>query len=693
MAVLPRCIKILTNLFKSVPDDIYSDDQMFTIISSSLQRIHNTITKIAKSPQANERNFIFGNKIKDFIGKDYDQSEKSIIDRVSKLFSYTRELKFSDEIDNEISGKVCSFFIKCFLEIEDKYDCKNESESLIKNHKCQTIFDELMAGLKDRNDYSVILCYLFCQILFAHFYRKAYNEELTIQYPDRLLFNQELDRYQFSLPYEDQVTCSYFVYRYIYLPEERERQYTDRNKYDCGYHSSQPIKCSFRELNNIIDSSSNADGVTKLNTSYDNFVKKLRDLNVIKNCDNKSKNYGLLKLYMLFKKIKNRRDVVRSIKSNDKYGFDFFKMLNLIDIENFVFDDLPYKTTNGKHCIIVQSEIKKDIELCDLARMTGCYSDSMLYLREALNILEKIINTLYEISIYNSKPTLCDMALFFRKSLFSALTVKYKKNKEKMDDAIFSDDVMQNFLSLIYFQAIEASLKMMVSIFQYARNNIEVIFPNITRGIFADINKFVELVLNENQVLYAEISNKYNKISEVIGHFWPEYFPKEDERNKFGEYFKIIKKIHDEIKTPSYSHDECTFRFMISAILVCLMAENGVFKPIPQQYYYHSGQRVKSNSLYDLLKSNYYSTFKIAMISTLFESVNCVLSCELDKKLYCLFFQQIYYNYILNDFIHIQKDKPKEGLGRLYNVTKELLGFIKYMYSRFPYLYKKFEAQ
>lgn len=128
-----------------------------------------------------------------------------------------------------------------------------------------------------------------------------------------------------------------------YCGEERERQYTDRNKYDCGYHSSQQIKCSFRELNKIIDSSSNADGVTKLNTSYDNFVKKLLDLNVIKNCDNKSKNYGLLKLYMLFKKIKNRRDVVRSIKSNDKYGFDFFKMLNSIDIENFVFDDLPYR--------------------------------------------------------------------------------------------------------------------------------------------------------------------------------------------------------------------------------------------------------------------------------------------------------------------------------------------------------------
>lgn len=664
MAVLPRCIKILTNLFKSVPDDIYSDDQNHIIIYSSLQRIYNTVSKIAKSSQTNERNFIFGNKINDFIGKEYDQSHKSIIERLSQLFSCTRELKFNDDIDNEISGKVCSFFIENFLKLEDKFDCKNYSESLIKKQESETSFNNLMAELKDRNDYLVILCYLFCQILFAHFYRKAYNEELTIQYPDRLLFNQELDRYQFSLPYEDQVTCSYFVYRYIYLPEERERQYADRNKYDCGYHSSQPIKCSFRELNNIIDSSSHADGVTKLNTSYDNFVKKLLDLNVIKNCDNKSKNYGLLKLYMLFKKIKNRRDVVRSIKSNDKYGFDFFKMLNLIDIENFVFDDLPYKTTNGKHCIIVQSEIKKEIELSDLARITSYYTYSMSCLVETLKLIGEIIDSLNKISI--SKQTLVEMLNIFTSELNQDVTTYVKDNKEKMDKAIFTEDVMQNLLSLIYFQAIEASLKMMISVFQYVRNNIEVMVPNSTRGIFADKNKYAFLVP------YANIYMNYDKISKVIGQFWPEFFPKENVRKKFGEYFEIIKKIHDEIKTQSYSHDECTFRFMVSSILVCSMAENGVFEPIPQQCYYHSGQRVKSISLYDLLKSNRYSTFKITMISTIFETVNSGLSGVFDKELYSLYYQQYYYNRILNDFIRIQKDKPKKGLERLYIVTENL---------------------
>ena len=119
------------------------------------------------------------------------------------------------------------------------------------------------------------------------------------------------------------------------------------------------------------------------------------------------------------------------------------------------------------------------------------------------------------------------------------------------------------------------------------------------------------------------------------------------------------------------------------------MAKNGVFEPIPQQCYYHSGQRVKSISLYDLLKSNRYSTFKITMISTIFETVNSGLSGVFDKELYSLYYQQCYNNCILNNFIPIQKDKPKEGLVRLYNITKELLEFINYWRSKIPYLFLK----
>ena len=677
MAVLPRCIIILTNLFKSVPDDIYSDDQNHIIIYSSLQRIYNTVSKIAKASQTNERNFIFGNKINDFIGKEYDQSYQSIIERLSQLFSCTRELKFNDDIDNEISGKVCSFFIENFLKLEDKFDCKNYSESLIKNHESETSFNNLMAELKDRNDYLVILCYLFCQILFAHFYRKAYNEELTIQYPDRLLFNQELDRYQFSLPYEDQVTCSYFVYRYIYLPEERERQYADRNKYDCGYHSSQPIKCSFRELNNIIDSSSHADGVTKLNTSYDNFVKKLLDLNVIKNCDNKSKNYGLLKLYMLFKKIKNRRDVVRSIKSNDKYGFDFFKMLNLIDIENFVFDDLPYKTTNGKHCIIVQSEIKKDIEFCDLVYITSRYTMSMTTLFNTLNSFDKIFERFFKNPLKENEDELRKNINEFRVPFRSMIDYYRRDNMVKIRKAIFSEDVIQHFLSLIYIQSIEAGLKTMISIYHYVIKNNEIISPQNNYGIFAD-DQTCGL-----PVSLFNISQFYDEICEVMKYYWPDLLPTEEEREKkFGEYFKIIKDFCSEVKTPSYSHEKCTARFLIATILVCLKADKGYFEPIPEQSFYHSGQRAKSISLYDLLKSNHYSTFKIAMISILFEAVNKGLSGNFDAMVHSCAYGKYYYEYILNHFIQIQKENPKEGLVRLYDVTNDLLGFADFWYSQ-----------
>ena len=60
------------------------------------------------------------------------------------------------------------------------------------------------------------------------------------------------------------------------------------------------------------------------------------------------------------------------------------------------------------------------------------------------------------------------------------------------------------------------------------------------------------------------------------------------------------------------------------------------------------------------------------MISTIFETVNSGLSGVLDKALYSLYYQQYYYNRILNDFIRIQKDKPKEGLERLYIVTENL---------------------
>ena len=85
---------------------------------------------------------------------------------------------------------------------------------------------------------------------------------------------------------------------------------------------------------------------------------------------------------------------------------------------------------------------------------------------------------------------------------------------------------------------------------------------------------------------------------------------------------------------------------------------------------------------YDLLKSNYYSTFKIAMISTLFEAVNKGLSGNFDAMVHSADYGKYYYEYILNHFIQIQKENPKDGLVRLYDVTNDLLGFADFWYSQ-----------
>lgn len=394
MAVLPRCIKILINLFKSIPDDVYDEDQIQTGISSSLYQINFAISKTARLPRINERNFIFGNNIEYYINENNKQSEQAQTERLWNLFNNTRELQFIDKIDNEISKKVCSYFITYFSLKEGIKKYTDYSD--ITHQFTEKSFGHIIPEFKDRKDYPVILCYLFCQILFAHSYRKVYNEELSIKYPSRLLFNNELDKYQFSLPYEDQVTCSYFVYRYIYLPEERERQYTERNKYDCGFHSSEPKKYSFAEVNKTLANITNQENVSKKTTSFSRFAQKMNNLNIIKECKNKSKNYGLLKLYMLFKKIKNRRDVVRSKKSGDNYGFDILKMLKNIELENYTFDKLPYHTANGYHCTILVSEIKKDIELCDLVTLTSYYVMSNSYLYQIDKLYKSFFNCFYE---------------------------------------------------------------------------------------------------------------------------------------------------------------------------------------------------------------------------------------------------------------------------------------------------------
>ena len=349
MPILSRLIDILMKLYNDIPDDLYDEEQVRKNVFSSLRSIFMLFKKIA-SDKKPKHNFIFRSNADTFTRPKDSLKEDAMLLMFKSFLDLTKKLSFEDELDNDIAQNVCDYLLE-YLKTEDS--CFVEK---IRIDPFAQKADELIW----RIDCPAIVCCLFCQFLFAHSYRKMYGENLSVKYPDRLLFNSELDKYQFSLPYEDQVTCSYFVYRYIYLPEERERQYSDtRNKYDCGYKSSKPMKYKFTEVNKIIAAMNDSDTPGDNTTSYNNFVGKITKLNLLKSKKGKSKNYSLLKLYLLVRKIKHRRDVVRSAISNDTYGFDIFKMLNTLDIENFIFDGLPYQTVNGFHSTLLLSEIKK----------------------------------------------------------------------------------------------------------------------------------------------------------------------------------------------------------------------------------------------------------------------------------------------------------------------------------------------
>lgn len=239
-------------------------------------------------------------------------------------------------------------------------------------------------------------------------------------------------------------------------------------------------------------------------------------------------------------------------------------------------------------------------------------------------------------------------------------------------NSTFSEDVMQQALSLIYLQSIEACLKTTISVYQYIKNNCEVIAPDKTYGVLFD--EAFKL-----PVSHTTFTDRYSEICQVIQLYWPELLPKEEDRErKFKEYFKIIKGLFYETKTSSYSRIYCTFRFLISTILVCLMAEKGYFKPIPPQSYYHSGNNSKSMTLYHLLKTKHYSAFKISLISTLFEAVNKGLTSDFDEMLYELDCCQKIYSFVINDIIEPQKRNPKAGLVNLYNSSKEIFEIINY---------------
>lgn len=657
MAVLPRCIEILTNLFVDIPDDIYSIDDMRKNVVSSLYSIFNLFSRIASDP-ANENYFIFRSDVDVFVNSDKSLKSETISNMCNSLFDLTEKLSFEDNIDNDISKITCAYL----RTILNDTPIDDSILTLLENNP----YKEKIHKLANRLDRQAVMLYLFCQILFAHFYRKKYNEDLSIRFPTRLLFNSELDKYQFSLPYEDQVTGSYFVFRYIYLPEERERQYSDeRNKYDCGFKPSKPMKYKYVEVKEIINDRTQPKRTGEKTTTYDNFADRMVNLNLIKSKKNKSKHYSLLKFYLLINTIKCRRDVVRSKKSDEKYGFNIIKMLESIDIENFVFDGLPYETANGYHSTILLSEIKKDVEFKDLVILTCYYIKTMKYLNAASDTIHNAVEKYFDSKPYTREKLIST----FQEEIKIICDKKFSQLKITFDQAPVSDDVMLQALSLVYIQAIESCLLATNTALQYILDNMEVIAPEKNVGIFSDSHC-------NGGILFYEMESSYYSLCELIGNIFPELLPPEEEREKkFQNYYKIIKRFISESKTPSYNQGQCSSRFLISMILVCLLADQGKFAPIPQPSYYHSGKTTKQSTLYDLLSMQKYSILKHLLISNIFEAQNECLSGKIDNwksnvRLLFLFNREI-----KDNFIPVLKSNPLIGLKLLYSNSEFL-----YMY-------------
>lgn len=654
MAVLPRCIEILTNLFVDIPDDIYSIDEMRKNVVSSLYSIFNLFSRIASDP-ANENYFIFRSDVDVFASSEKSLKIETISNMCNSLFVLTEKLSFEDNIDNDISKITCAY-------LRNKLNGTPIDDSiltLLENNPSK----EKIHKLASRLDSQAVMLYLFCQILFAHFYRKKYNIDFSAQQTTRLLFNNELDKYQFSLPYEDQVTCSYFVFRYIYQPEERERQYNnDKNKYDCGFKPEKPMKYKFVEVQKIIDKRNHSESLGKKTTSYNRFADRMVDLNLIKSKKNKSKHYSLLKFYLLINTIKCRRDVVRSKKSDEKYGFDIIKMLESIDIENFVFDGLPYETTNGFHSTILLSEIKKDVEFKDLIMLTSRYLKAMKYLKDTSDAIHNAVDKI----IASTSGLLVKPILSFHQQIKNISDISSSEFKDTFDQATVSDNVMLQALSLVYIQAIESCLFATNTALQYILDNMEVIAPEKNVGIFSDPRCI-------GRQDFYKIGSTYDELCEVIGLFWPELLPPEEEREKkFHRYFTIIKRYISGSKTPSYNYGQCSSRFLVSMILVCLLADQGKFTPIPQPSYYHSGNEAKQSSLYDLLSTQKYSIFKHLLISNLFEAQNKCLSGEIDNWESSVRLLGQFNHEIINTFISVIKRNPVAGLKQFYSLSEFL---------------------
>lgn len=632
MAITLHFIEILKRLFQDVPDDIYDEDENSTNITSSLNSINNAIIKIAKNCKDNGGQFIFGEDMIDQFAEQKEvQSNEATGDRIDFLIQRTCDLEFRDEKDNNISGAVGDYLAKFVRR------ATNDKPEF--NPPCTDLFEPLFGDFAKRDDFPVIATYLFCQILFSHFYRKKYNRELSETDRNQLLTNEELDKYQFSLPYEDQVTCSYFVYRYIYLPEEREKLYTEKNKYDCGYRSSKHKIYKFAEVNRIIDELNHSEYPTDKSTEFDTFKKKLVDLNLIQKQGKLSKNQYLLKLFLLTNKIKSRRDVVRAEKTDERYGFDVLKMFKSVHVENFKFDGLPYVTKNGFHSTILISEIKKDLDYVDVVRLTSYCIKSMRYIDYAKDFFLETIP-------HNQKN---DFEHLFNECYGCTI-----------DTPTLSENVLKQVLSLIYIQSIEAAIAVTIDELSYFQENLHIFVSEDMHGCLKVFDHPIKTKLTPED---------YQIIFIIIKKIRPELLPLEADAMRMVQKVKrIIDGFISANLSETYNYGGCTLRFMISMVYVCLLVEKHLLPPLPKQKYYHSGQDNKPIDLNALIKSERNSIFKIAFCATIFEGVNKIL-CGDSEYTQNVDLTIWYFKKIQKGIIPMLKRNPLEGLNNICGMS------------------------
>lgn len=273
MALAKRFIGILSSLFSSLPDDViisdsklcnqvYSEYDIENIAFSSLHTVYNVIFKLAKNKKYSQ---ISSNNRNGYNAENTNRFFLKIEGGELLIFiNSVRKLQFDDEFDNRFKNDVCDYlysYITAVLYGSDPFKVKQERMKYLPD------------VLKKRRDYLIIITYAFYQILFAHFYHLYYGIELDDLRNNYLLFNKELNDYQFSLPYEDQVTCSYFVFRYIYTPEERNYLYNKNPShiYDCGNHLQGSF--SYLDISHLFNSnkkySQNSHNNIPKNLSYD----------------------------------------------------------------------------------------------------------------------------------------------------------------------------------------------------------------------------------------------------------------------------------------------------------------------------------------------------------------------------------------------------------------------------------------